>query len=113
MRTTAVSIPARLRCVLLNYSTAFQKDHLPETCSRLWSHVIFLTGMLLDVVRCAAPLLRKRRHEDVDVDSRRCCGGKTHARSFNRTTGAPYDIAMDKDGNIELGQRLVGHLSGP
>ena len=28
-------------------------------------------------------------------------GGKTHARGFNRLTGAPYDVAMDKNGNVE------------
>lgn len=28
-------------------------------------------------------------------------GGRTHARGFNRLTGAPYDVAMDKDGNVE------------
>lgn len=27
--------------------------------------------------------------------------GKTHARGFNRRTGASYDVAMDKDGNVE------------
>jgi hypothetical protein len=27
--------------------------------------------------------------------------GKTHARGFSRQTGAPYDVAMDKDGNVE------------
>lgn len=27
--------------------------------------------------------------------------GNTHARGFSRQTGAPYDVAMDKDGNVE------------
>ena len=27
--------------------------------------------------------------------------GKIHARGFNRFTGAPYDVAMDKNGNVE------------
>ena len=27
--------------------------------------------------------------------------GKTHARGFSRQTGAPYDVAMDKNGNVE------------
>lgn len=27
--------------------------------------------------------------------------GRTHARGFNRLTGTPYDVAMDKDGNVE------------
>ena len=27
--------------------------------------------------------------------------GTTHARGFSRQTGAPYDVALDKDGNVE------------
>lgn len=27
--------------------------------------------------------------------------GRTHARGFSRLTGAPYDVAVDKDGNVE------------
>jgi len=37
------------------------------------------------------------------VDSR----GKTHVRGFHGVTGAPYELTMDKDGNVEA---TVGEL---